>query len=277
MRFNLLKIIVLVSFLLVCSFLIIGSKYYVKSGELFNIFYKKEVALVSNNEINSYNELKQSIKDKYTSEFVKLLNQTSLEFKTGIKSILGDEYILLSEQFNDIINDINAQKKVYEESSEYDNARNMLLKVKQKIDSATEEEKNGYLDEFRSALNEITLLNNKFNNQLKGSRDKIFEIKSKVSNMFKKHKTELLSLRTSQMELCRESIKTMLSNYFLEIKELNQTFNEIQSTTELPFDVNSLQDCLVAGRLETDCYNEILLEKSTENQILSENDNLFKS
>lgn len=274
MRFNFVKILIAVIFLIVCSMLLIGGKYHLKSVNLIKKFYVKEVSLMSNSENESYNELKQSIKSKYTKEFVNLLNKTSAELKAGIQSILGDEYLLLTEQFNDIINDINEQKNIYENSAEYLSAKEKLFVIKSKIDSASDEQKNEYLDEFRACLNEISLLNTKFNNQLKGSRDKIFELKGQLKKMFKAHKNELLSLRTSEMKSCRESIKTMLKNYFLELKELNETFNIEITDNDLPFDVSSMQDCLVAGKLETECYNDIISEN---NQFVSENDNVFKS
>ena len=58
-----------------------------------------------------YQELKKSLDDKYTKQFVEILNSTSKNFKDKIKGVLGNEYILLSEEFSTTLNSINSKKK----------------------------------------------------------------------------------------------------------------------------------------------------------------------
>ena len=53
-------------------------------------------------------------------------------------------------------------------------------------------------------------------------------------------------------------IFNIVSNYNAELKELNLAFSVEYNKTEYPFDMDSMQDFSIAGKLETECFNEIL-------------------
>ena len=273
MRFRVIKVILAVFVALICVGLAISAKYYVKTVQSFKTFYNKEEVKLINMQNNCYQELKKSLDDKYTKKFVEILNSTSNNFKQKIIAVLGDEYILLSEEFNTTLNSIKSKKQEFENSTEYLYAKKELAELKQKIDGASEAEKDNYLDEFRATLNKITTLNNKLNNQLKSERDRIDNIKNSVKEMFAKNSMELIKIRAELMDATRGELKTLLGDYMLELKELNSAFNEELKEPKYPFDVASMGDCLVAGKLESECYAEILSENFSKNAIFSENSN----
>ncbi len=271
MRFRTIKIIIAVFVALICSFLAISAKYYVKTVQSFKTFYKDtEIKLISM-ENDCYQQLKKSLDDKYTKKFVEILNSTGKDFKLRITEVLGEEYILLREEFLTTINSIESKKKEFINSSEYVSAKNELLSIKLKVDNASDTEKDGYLEEFRSALNKMSTYNTKLNNQLKGERDRIDEIKASVKKLFIKNAKELISIRKELMNSTRIEISSLLSDYNVELKELNSTFNVELNDKAYPFDVTTMGDCLVAGKLESECFSEILYENSNKTVIYSEN------
>ena len=149
--------------------------------------------------------------------------------------------------------------------------RENLATLKAKIDSLDKSAKEEYLDEFRAVLGEISTLNTKFNNNLKSKRDRLDEIKGSVKELFVKNKDELLKIRRNNMDITRDKLKELLISYNLEIRELNTAFGIDKKPTDFPFDVSSMQDCLVAGKLETECFNEILGITAEKPVIYSEN------
>ena len=160
-----------------------------------------------------------------------------------------------------------------ENVAKYLSAKKELAELKQKIDNSTESEKDGYLEEFRQKLNNITTLNTKLNNQLKSERDRLESIKASTKKMFSSKAKELISIRVELMNSTRIELKALLSDYMLELKELNSAFNEEFKEGSFPFDVASMGDSLVAGKLENECYTEILSENFNKNAIFSENSN----
>ena len=273
MRFRVVKVIIAVFIALICSVLAISAKYYVKTVQSFKTFFIEEEVKLTSMQNDCYQELKKSLDDKYTKKFVEILNSTSKNFKDKIKGVLGNEYILLSEEFSTTLNSIKSKKKEFENSTEYLSAKKELSDLKVKIDSLPEAEKNDYLEEFRSALDKITTLNNKLNNQLKSERDRLDAIKSSVKEMFASNAKQLISIRVELMNLTRGELKTLLGNYLIELKELNSTFNKELKEATYPFDASTMGNSLVAGKLESECYAEILSENFSKNAIYSENSN----
>ena len=82
---------------MICSILFIcGTRYISDVSSVKSYKIIKGMAMEAS---SGYIELKNSIDQKYTEEFVKILNQTSEGLKSGIKAILGDEYLLLSNEY----------------------------------------------------------------------------------------------------------------------------------------------------------------------------------
>lgn len=269
MRKKFLRSILFVFILMICSAIVIGVKQY---GKTTSVFYKfGRIGTVSMIENSGYNELKRSVDEKYTKEFVSVLNKTSNSLKNGMSEILGSEYDALTSEYNKICDDISIETKAFNESKEYVDLKLKLANLKAKIDSLDKSSKEECLEEFRGVLSEISTLNTTFNNTLKSKRERLFEIKGLVKELFIKNKEELINLRKNTMENTRNKLKELFLNYNVEVKELNEAFGVLKNENSYPFDINGMNDCLVAGKLETECFNEILEIDGNNSVIYSEN------
>ena len=268
MRYKIIKIIVSVFVALLCSILFISAKYYVRTVQSFKTFYNESDIRLISMQNDSYNQLKKSIDQKYITKFTELVNSTSCELKGEISRVLGEEFILLREEYYTALASIEGKKQEFNSSNEYVSAKEQLSKVKSKIDSALDSEKNLYLDEFRVALNKVSTLNTKLNNQLKAEREKIDEIKSEVKKLFIKNARELISLRKNLLDETKTKISSLIKDYTFEISELNSVYG-VESKIEMPFNLIDLSKNGSNSKLETECFSEIL----TKNLIFSENDN----
>ena len=261
---------------IVCAIIFVNISGKIKTTYSFKGFGgAMEVSLVNQND--SYNELKKSIDDKYTKMFVGVLNATTQSFKAKLSEVLGDKYVLLTNEYEVVSSSIHAQIKEFNKSEEYVLQKQKLAELKAKIDACDEAEKQEYLEEFRKTLSNVSLLNTKLNNSLKQSRDRLDEIKREVIKLFIDNKVKLLTIRSEEMAKTHEKLKELFSNYRAEIKELNSTFNIEKEGNNFPFDVATLNDCLIAGKLETECFNEILSDTYNNASIYSENTGNFKS
>ncbi len=269
MRNKLVKTLIFVFILMICSILFIsGTKYISEVSNIKSFGVIQGMALETS---SGYNELKSSIDQKYTKEFVKILNQTSDGLKNGIRAILGDEYFLLSNEYNEILDEILKQKRDFELSEEYLSLKNKLASLKVKIDSVDKSSKEEYVDEFKKTLSDVSTLNTKFNNKLKSKRDRLSEIEIEVKKLFYNNKKDLIKLRLNQMHETKVKLKELIEGYNFEIKELNDAFEVNANGQELPFDVKTMQNLMVAGKLETECFAEILNENEPNAVIYSEN------
>lgn len=275
MRNKLIKSFIFIFILMICSILFICGTRYI--GDVSSVKSYKIIKGMAMETSSGYIELKNSIDQKYTEEFVKILNQTSEGLKSGIKAILGDEYLLLSNEYNDIIDVISKEKREFELSEEYLSKKRELAQLKVKIDALDKSSKEEYVDKFKQTLSEISTLNTKFNNQLKSKRDRLFEIENQVKKLFISNKNELINLRINQMNATRDKLRELILSYNVELKELNEAFSVQNDKQELPFDVNTMQNLMVAGKLETQCFAEILGENEHKTVVCSDNTVELKS
>jgi hypothetical protein len=269
MRKKFFKGILFVFILMLCSAILVGVKLQAKNVTTFKSL--KKVGVVSMVENSGYNELKSSIDQKYTQSFVKILNETSNSMQNEIKGVLGEEYQSLKIEYDQITDYISDEIRKFNNSADYVAKRNELSSLKVKIDSLDKSSKEEYLDEFRKVLGEISTLNTKFNNNLKSKRERLDEIKGSVKELFVKNKETLIEIRRKSMESTREKLKELFVSYNVEVKELNDAFGIDKKPCDYPFDISSMQNCLVAGKLETECFNEILGLNGVSPVIYSEN------
>lgn len=257
MRIKLIKTILFVIVTFLCMAIAIGAKYYVKSVQSFKINLTTMGQSMQNNNDACYFELKNSIKESYAKKFVALLNQTSLEFSSEFNKILGDKYVNLKNEEKSLERAVAEERNAFFETDEYKNAKLKVNEIKLKLDNSSEEQKDEFLDEFRNALTNLSTLNTKLNNSLKCYRDRLEGIKVEMKSLFNDNQSALVNARDSVMNNTREKLFQLLSNYNLEIKELNLSFNKETNIKEYPFDINSLNTVSVCGKIESEYFNEL--------------------
>lgn len=272
MRYKIIKIIISVFVALLCSIMFISAKYYVRTVQSFKTFYNETDVRLISMQNDSYNQLKKSIDEKYIAKFADLVNCTTSELKSEISRVLGNDYILLREEFYTALASIEGKRQEFNNSSEYLSAKEELSSVKSKIDSANDNQKDLYIDEFRVALNKVSTLNTKLNNQLKSECDKIEEIKLEVKKLFIKNAKELISLRKNLFDETKTKISSIIKEYTFEISELNSVYG-VEYKIELPFDLIDFSKKGANSKLENECFEEIL----EKNVIFIENDSQILS
>ena len=256
-----LTVIFILFFTLLCATIYITYSYYSKTSSAFKkLSAEREIELVVNTD-SSYNELKNSIKEKYLLRLNRELTNFSNEYKKGIEDILGDKYPKYEEELKQVRINIHNKKVEFLNSKEYLDKKREMLDLKEQMDKAEGEEYDELYDKFQKALSEISTLNVKLNNSLKELKAKHEDIKTKLTSLFDKNKNALIKYRQEKKKAISEILLTIINEYNFEISELNSAFNRSQNKMrEFPFDVNKFTFKSVVSPFESEYFNETSVE-----------------
>ncbi len=257
---NLTTIIILI-FTLLCATIYITYSYYSETSSAFKkLSAEREIKLVINND-SSYNELKNSIKEKYLLRLNSELTNFSSEYKKGIEGILGDKYSKYEEELKLVRTKIHDKKVEFLNSKEYLDKKQEMLDLKAKMDKAEGEEYDKIYEQFQKSLSEISTLNVKLNNSLKELKAKHEDIKTKLTSLFDKNKNALIKYRQEKKKAISEILLTIINEYNFEISELNSAFSRSQNKMrEFPFDAHEFTFKSVVSPFESEYFNEAPVE-----------------
>ncbi len=268
MRNKYYKGLILALFILFCAVIYITSDYVLDAVQTFKFIggNTKRVQLVMEN--SCYDELKQSLKQKYAKKFVQMLDETRVNFDAELKSILGEEYMKTRQELVAIDNEISSIRKEFLSSSEYVSKKAELKEIKSKLDAIKEDnsEKEELQSKFNVALNELSTLNVKLNNQCKDKREKKDEIRTQLKKLFNEKQDELLKAKTKIEQQTRQNIATIFNEFNFELNELNDAFGIKSRARELPFDESELNVESVATKFESDYFSGNLNDNVSDNQ-----------
>ncbi len=258
MRNKYYKTLIITLFILFCAVLLVTSNYVLDAVQTFKFVGNKpkKVELVMQYN-NCYDELKQSLKEKYAKKFFKMLDETRVTFDGKLKSILGDDYMKTRQELVTIDNEIATIRKEFLSSSEYVSKKAELKEIKSKLDAIKEDnsEKEELQSKFNVALNELSTLNVKLNNQCKDKREKKDEIKRNLKKLFDQKQKALFEAKR-QLELeTRQKIAQILNEFNFELSELNDAFDIKSKIKEFPFDEANLNIESVATKFESDYFS----------------------
>lgn len=253
-------IIILVAFL--CAVALIGCMYYEKTVQTFSpMFIKSKV--VSMNENNAgYNELKKSLKEKYSNQFIEMLKGAKAEYTASAREVLGEEYVTLRDELIDIENQIRLRRHDFINSEEYLTAKTEMTKAKLKYDLSKPEEKEDNEKAFQNALSTVSTLNTKLNNQLKDLNQSQIFVKTKLIKLFDGKKSELLEIKKQTEQSTQKQIAKILYDYFVELKNLNLNFGVNANNQEMPFDDNLVKTFNIYTDFEKSYFNGNLETKN---------------
>ncbi len=251
-------IIILIAFL--CAVAFIGCMYYEKAVQTFNPMQVK-LKVVSMNENNaSYLELKKSLKEKYSNQFLAMLKDAKADYSLKAKEVLGDDYILLRDELINVENQIRLKRHDFLNSEEYLTAKTEMTKAKLKFDLSKEQDKEENEKALQNAVSNISTLNTKLNNQLKDLYQTETTVKSKLKVLFDSKKDELLAIKKQTEEKTKTEIAKILYSFFVELKDLNKNFNVNTETQEMPFSDDLVKDNNVYTDFEKAYFNGNLEE-----------------
>ena len=252
-----LSILIILIFTLICATILIGFNYYNETTTTFNNFFKKTGVKLVSNVGNSYLELKNSLKEKYSNKLNNKLDEISLDYNNGINEILGENYKKYTLELDTVRREIKEKKSNFLNSKEYLDKKQEMLDIKEKLDKAEGEEYDKLYESFQKALSEISTLNVKLNNSLKELKSKHDNIYSNLTILFENNKEKLINFRNEHKKVVSECILKIINEYNFELSELNCAFNVNQNKMrEFPFDIDFFGFKCVSSAFESEYFSE---------------------
>ncbi len=224
-----------------------------------------------------YNELKKSLKEKYTNDFLAMLNDYKTEHANQLREILGDEYITLRDNLVDIENQIRLKRHDFLNSEEYVTAKTEMTNAKLKFDLSKEVDKEESEKALQNAVSNVSMLNTKLNNQLKDLYQAETLAKTKLKNLFDSKKEEIFEIKKQTEAKTQKEIAKILFNFFSELKDLNENFNVSENKQELPFSEDLIKSHSIYTDFEKSYFNGELpeLNAQTNHDIIIENNTIL--
>lgn len=232
----------------------------------------------------SYSELKNSLKEKYTKLFLEILADTQKRFIDEMNATVSGDYENIRNRHAEIKKEIAKARKAFLESDDYLSAKKCLEKVKSKEENGNSD----YNEKFNDALSKVTTLNIKLNNSLKAKMEEESALRKKMNELLDGSREELFAFRKKIEEETALKISELIANYNLELNSLKATFGIDERSRELPFDVDKIGIESVTTPFEADYFGNASAENEGSDvkvefitvggdTVVSENTSDFKS
>ena len=260
-----LKPLIIILIVFLCAVAFIGCMYYEKTVQTFSkmcINYK----VVKMNENNaSYLELKKSLKEKYSNQFLEMLKGAKAEYTAKVSEVLGENYVILRDNLVEIEYQIRTKRHDFLNSEEYLTAKSNMTSAKLKLDLSNENDKEENEKALQNAVSEISTLNTKLNNSLKDLYSDETATRGKLIQLFNGKKTELIAIKKQTEETTQKEIAKILYTFFVELKNLNQNFGVSSDKQEMPFDDEVVKTFNVYTEFEKSYFNGNLNQETQVN------------
>ncbi|MBO5712854.1 MAG: hypothetical protein J6R88_01455 [Clostridia bacterium] len=224
----------------------------------------------------AYLNKKQSLKEEYTNDFIKNVDVISKDFGDKVVETLGNEYLLLKDEYFALEEFCEKTKKDFLSSNEYLLIKNEVTLLKSEIDGNNDNDLSELNMALHQKLSKLATLNTTLNNRLKSSRERLNELKKQIFNLFDLHKEKLNEIRLYATKQVTEEIKQSIDSFNEELVKLNEEYGVESTEKEYPFDFDKIELVTVTDKLQSDYfYNDTLDEiddfEIDDDVVLSEN------
>ena len=218
----------------------------------------------------AYLEIKQSLKEKFTKNFVEEVDVISKNFASSVTELLGNDYLEYKTEFINLEKFSAKTKEEFFSSSDYVSIKNEVSALKKRID---EEEGDIELDkQLHEKLSKLSTLNTTLNNKLKATRERITHLKFLIKGLFDIHSVEFNALKKSAVSDVTEIINKTVVEFNVELDEVKRNFDVEVGEKEFPFDFDSVDLSGVYGTFETEYIDESVTELNGDNEFSNLND-----
>ena len=216
-------------------------------------------------ENTAYLELKQTLKDKYTQNFIKSVGEVSKEFGDKVTLLLGEEYVKLKTEYFTLEEYAENVKTEFFNSPNYIQAKSQVDDLKSQINLSNSDDKIVLDGELHKVLSDLSTLNTTLNNRLKSTREKLDLLKKQIFDLFELNKTELNEIKDSAVASVTEIITAFIKEFNEELTDIKQNFGIDDGKKELPFDFEKCGFITVTDKLQADYFENGVSSLTTEN------------
>ena len=215
----------------------------------------------------SYNRLKQDLKDKYAETIYNLIDKIKGEIAKETAKIFGESTLKKIEEAENLKAEIDEEKRRFFQEERYKSLQDKLVSLKETL--ALKDGDEEITKEMRSTLDKISTLNITIKNRLKEKTDRLKSLTDFVQEEFDKNKDALSNLKSKSLGTVKDEIIDCLDEFNEELSVLNKTFGK-DDEEELPFDEETL-------KVDIPIFSYLPQVKDSETFVVSENDSPIKN
>ena len=192
---------------------------------------------ITNDFNQSYNELKSGLKDKYLNMLYSFIDDAREKAIKMSEPLISDDLLKLTDETRELKKYVKAETKRYYKSTEYVNAQQKLITLKDKLTVCDESEKEELQKQISKSMAEVVTKNITIKNRLKAESDKIKLNEDIIKGKMQEIDGDIQKIREEVMDFLRDKIAICIKYYNDELNELNESFKKPKlEQPEIPFD-----------------------------------------
>ena len=268
---NKLIFMFLISFLMLSAVILSVSLSY-NGIELINTFLI--IKIMENAE---YFDKKQNLKDKYTEEFLKEIEQVGKNFNVEILNVLGNAYTELKCEYLTLEKSNEQVKKEFFASTEYISAKNDVETLKNELETLNGEEFEEKNKLLHSKLSSLATLNTTLNNRLKATRERLDELRKSIYDLFEIHKEALNVVKDETIKTVSGIIAKSVVDFNVELNKIKKDMGIVDNKKEYPFDFDKIELTAFTDKFQSNFFtgvgngNEDIEDLDNDNSVQSTN------
>ena len=219
---------------------------------------------------DSYNRLKQDLKDKYAELIYKIVDKIKTDIIKETSEIFSEETFSKIEEAEELKSEINSIKQDFYAEERYKALQEELVSLKEKLANTSEDEAKELTKEMQGALDKISTLNITLKNRIKDKTDRLYKLNLFIEGEFDKNREILSNLKNELFEKVKIEIIECLDDFNDELAVLNETFGKESEDAEMPFDESTI-------KVDIPLFSYLNETNDGNTYILSENDNTIKN
>ena len=185
----------------------------------------------------SYNELKSGLKDKYLNMLYRFIDDAREKAIKMSEPLISDDILQLTDETRELKKYVKAETKKYYKSTEYVNAQQKLITLKDRLTLCSDSEKEEVQKQISKSMAEVVTKNITIKNRLKAESDKIKLNEEIIKGKMQEIDGDIQKIKEEVMDFLRDKIAICIKYYNDELNELNESFKMPKlDQPEIPFD-----------------------------------------
>ena len=187
----------------------------------------------------SYNRLKEDIKEKYTKMMCAELDSVRRYVIDKSSSFLGEDFLAKLEEVDRIKQECDKIRKEFRSRDDYKAAQKELSEASKQAKGIADSDDNSDREEIKrlnKAIGAITTLNVTLNNKLKERNEREAQLNSELDKIVRDNESDFKEINNEVVTRVKKAISDCLGGYADEMKDLNSSFGIENDDFEMPFD-----------------------------------------
>lgn len=223
---------------------------------------------------DSYKQLKNDIKEKYTKMLCAELESVRCYVVEKSSAFLGEDFLEKLGESDRLKKECDGIRKKFRASEEYKATQKELSEATKAAKGLPENSECEEIKRLNKAISAITTLNVTINNRLKDRTEKLAKLDGEIEAVVKDNEKDFKEINGEVVSRVKKAISECFGGYVSEVKDLNESFGMDNEEIDMPFDEKVIRlDIPVFGKSslseENKDKSEVFIDSDNNNGVLN--------